>query len=150
MERAIPRCTMIIILPKWLFHLPLSNSRKVRPNGDSIVIRFDTQSNETSTWMQIPQNQNVFGAWLLWGTWFLKNRWANQEPHWRYYTIYVNTISQKNFETDEGLNNVKVGGDAKVSIGNSMNLGYYHKSRFFTGRGRRPSYKFDAIRGFAS
>ena len=35
---------------------------------------------------------------------------------------YVNTISEKDFENNVGNNNLKVGGDAKVSIGNGMNL----------------------------
>ena len=35
---------------------------------------------------------------------------------------YVNTSAQKDFEDDTSISNFKVGGDAKVSIGNSMNL----------------------------
>ncbi len=35
---------------------------------------------------------------------------------------YINTIAQKNYETDESLSNFKVGGDAKLAIGNGMNL----------------------------
>ncbi|MEX0315560.1 MAG: DUF5916 domain-containing protein, partial [Allomuricauda sp.] len=35
---------------------------------------------------------------------------------------YINGISGKDFENDESRNNVKIGGDAKVAIGNGMNL----------------------------
>jgi len=82
--------------------------------------RFDTQSNETSTWTQIPQNQNVWSLAFMGDMVFEKPLGKSRTP--LAVIPYVNAISQKNFETDEGLNNVKVGGDAKVSIGNSMNL----------------------------
>ena len=82
--------------------------------------RFDTQSNETSTWMKIPQNQNVFGLTFM-GDMIFEN------PLGKYRTPiaiipYTNALSQKDFEADERLNSIKFGGDAKVSIGNSMNL----------------------------
>jgi len=35
---------------------------------------------------------------------------------------YVNAIAQKNFETDEGSNSIKFGGDGKIAIGTGLNL----------------------------
>jgi hypothetical protein len=35
---------------------------------------------------------------------------------------YVNGIVAKDFESDDNLNNLKVGADAKISVGNSLNL----------------------------
>lgn len=82
--------------------------------------RFDTQSNETSTWMQIPQNQNVFGVAFMGDMIFEKPLGKSRTP--LAIIPYINAISQKDFETDMGLNNIKVGGDVKIAIGNSMNL----------------------------
>ncbi len=82
--------------------------------------RFDTQSNETSTWMQIPQNQNVYGLTFMGDMIFEKPLGKSHTP--LALIPYVNAISQKDFEIDEGSNNLEFGGDAKVAIGNSMNL----------------------------
>ncbi|MGI9552647.1 MAG: DUF5916 domain-containing protein [Aurantibacter sp.] len=82
--------------------------------------RFDTQSNETSTWMRVPQNQNVWGLAFTGDMIFEKPLGKSRTP--LAIIPYVNAISQKDFESDDGLNNIKVGGDAKISIGNSMNL----------------------------
>ncbi len=82
--------------------------------------RFDTQSNETSTWIKIPQNQLVFGTAFMGDMIFEKPLGKSKTP--LAIIPYVNAISQKNFETDEGLNNIKFGGDAKVAIGTGLNL----------------------------
>ena len=82
--------------------------------------RFDTQSNETSTWMKIPQNQNVFGLTFMGDMVFEKPLGRSRSP--LAIIPYINAISQSDFENDENLNSIKVGGDAKFAIGNSMNL----------------------------
>ncbi len=82
--------------------------------------RFDTQSNETSSWVQIPQNQLVFGTAFMGDMIFEKPLGKSRTP----LTIipYINAISQKDFETNEGVNNFKIGGDAKIALGSGMNL----------------------------
>lgn len=82
--------------------------------------RFDTQSNETSTWMKIPQNQNVFGLTFMGDMVFEKPLGRSRSP--LAIIPYINAISQSDFENDEKLNSIKMGGDAKFAIGNSMNL----------------------------
>ncbi len=82
--------------------------------------RFDTQSNETSTWMNIPQNQNIYGLTFMGDMIFEKPLGKSRTPI--ALIPYVNGIVQQDYENDENLNKVTVGGDAKVSIGNSMNL----------------------------
>ncbi|MDE3741390.1 DUF5916 domain-containing protein [Maribacter polysaccharolyticus] len=82
--------------------------------------RFDTQSNENSTWMNIPQNQNIYGLTFMGDMLFERPLGKSRSP--LAIIPYVNTISQNDFENDEKLNNIKVGGDAKFAIGNSMNL----------------------------
>ena len=82
--------------------------------------RFDVQSNESSTWMQIPQNQFIFNLAFMGDMIFEKPLGKSRTP----FTLvpYVNGISLKDFENNTSENTVKVGGDAKVAIGNGMNL----------------------------
>ncbi len=82
--------------------------------------RFDTQSNETSAWMKIPQNQNVFGMAFMGDMIFERPLGKSRSP--KAIIPYINAISQKDFETNDSFDNVKVGGDVKFAIGNSMNL----------------------------
>lgn len=82
--------------------------------------RIDTQSNERSSWMRIPQNQSITNLAFMGEMVFEKPLGKSRTP--LAIIPYINAISQKNFETDEGYNSVKVGGDAKVAIGNSLNL----------------------------
>ncbi len=82
--------------------------------------RFDTQSNESSTWTQIPQNQFIFSLAYMGDMVFEKPLGKSRTPI--AIIPYVNTFAAKDFETDANTSNFKVGGDAKVSIGNSMNL----------------------------
>lgn len=82
--------------------------------------RFDTQSNENSTWMNIPQNQNIYGLTFMGDMIFEKPLGKYRTP--LAFIPYINIISQKDFELNEPNSSIKVGGDAKVAIGNSMNL----------------------------
>ena len=82
--------------------------------------RIDTQSNERSSWTRVPQNQLIFNLAFMGEMVFEKPLGKSKTP--LAIIPYINAISQKDFETDIGRNNVKVGGDAKVSIGNNLNL----------------------------
>ena len=82
--------------------------------------RFDTQSNENSTWVRIPQNQNIFGLTFMGDMVFEKPLGKSRTP---FAVIpYINYLNARDFENESSINNFKVGGDAKVSIGNSLNL----------------------------
>lgn len=82
--------------------------------------RIDTQSNERSSWAKIPQNQLIFSTAFMGDMIFEKPLGKSRTP--LAIIPYVNAISQKDFETDEGLNSIKVGGDLKVAVGNNLNL----------------------------
>ncbi len=82
--------------------------------------RIDTQSNERSTWINIPQNQLLFNLAFMGDMVFEKPLGKSRTP--LALIPYINALSQKDFETDDGINTVKVGGDAKVAIGNNLNL----------------------------
>ena len=82
--------------------------------------RFDMQTNETSTYSNIPQNQLIYSLAFMEDMIFEKPLGKSKTPI--ALIPYINTIAQKNYETDESLSDFKVGGDAKLAIGNGMNL----------------------------
>ena len=82
--------------------------------------RFDTQSNEWSTWMNIPQNQTVTNLAFMGDMIFEKPLGKSRVP---YALIpYVSSELSKDFEDDTSVSKLKFGGDAKIPIGNSLNL----------------------------
>ncbi|QLG44220.1 DUF5916 domain-containing protein [Costertonia aggregata] len=82
--------------------------------------RFDMQNNETSSWYPVPQNQSIFSLAFMGDMVFERPLGKSRTP--LALIPYINTISEKDFEGDEGDTRFKVGGDAKVAIGNGMNL----------------------------
>ncbi|MBT8299599.1 MAG: carbohydrate binding family 9 domain-containing protein, partial [Maribacter sp.] len=82
--------------------------------------RFDTQSNETSTWVKIPQNQNIYGLTFMGDMVFEKPLGKSRTP--LAVIPYINYLTARDFENESSINDFKFGGDAKVAIGNSMNL----------------------------
>ena len=82
--------------------------------------RFDMQTNERSAWVKIPQNQNIFSLAFMGDMIFEKPLGRSRTP--LALIPYFNTIAEKDFTKDKGRSQLKVGGDAKVAIGNGMNL----------------------------
>jgi hypothetical protein len=82
--------------------------------------RFDTQSNEQSTWVQIPQNQNIYGLTFMGDMQFEKPLGRSRTP--MAIIPYLAAGSFNDRQNRENENSFNIGGDAKVSIGNSMNL----------------------------
>ena len=82
--------------------------------------RLDMQTNERTSWIKIPQNRLIFGLAFMGDMVFEKPLGKSRTP--LALIPYINAISAKDFENGEGLNNFKIGGDAKISIGNSLNL----------------------------
>jgi hypothetical protein len=82
--------------------------------------RFDTQSNEQSTWARIPQNQNIYGLTFMGEMKFEKPLGKSRTPMALIPYVAASTFNDR--ENRENQNAFNVGGDAKISIGNSMNL----------------------------
>ncbi len=82
--------------------------------------QFDTQGNERSSWMQIPQSQFIFNLAYMGDMVFEKPLGNSKSPI--SLIPYVNTFTGKDFSLDDTDTSIKVGGDAKVTIGNSLNL----------------------------
>lgn len=81
---------------------------------------FDTQDNERNTWVNIPQNQFIFNLAYMGDMIFEKPLGKSKSP----ISIipYINTISSKDYEENISNSDFKYGGDAKFTIGNSLNL----------------------------
>ncbi len=82
--------------------------------------RIETQSNERSSWTRLPQNQLIFNLAFMGEMIFEKPLGKSKTP--LAIIPYINALSQKDFENDDGLNTLKIGGDSKISIGNNLNL----------------------------
>lgn len=82
--------------------------------------RFDLQTNERSTWIRVPQGQFLVSLAFMGDMHFEKPLGRSRTP--MALIPYVNTIADKDYVLDQRGSNIKVGGDAKVSIGNGMNL----------------------------
>ena len=82
--------------------------------------RFDTQSNEQSTWAHIPQNQNIYGLTFMGEMHFEKPLGKSRTPMALIPYLVAGTYNDRENNVQE--NSFDVGGDAKISVGNSMNL----------------------------
>lgn len=82
--------------------------------------RFDMQSNERSNWYRIPQNQSVINLAFMGDMYFEKPLGRSRTP--LAIIPYINGITDKEFTTNSSTSSLKVGGDAKLAIGNGMNL----------------------------
>ncbi|MDC6390070.1 DUF5916 domain-containing protein [Maribacter sp. PR1] len=82
--------------------------------------RIETQSNERSSWTRIPQNQQIYNLAFMGDMVFEKPLGKSRTP--LALIPYVNGITARDFDSGENLDNIKVGADAKISIGNSLNL----------------------------
>ena len=82
--------------------------------------RFDVQVNENSVWYPVPQNQSIFSLAFMGDMVFEKPLGKSRTP----LTIipYANLLSDRDFTAEKGETGVKIGGDAKIAIGNGMNL----------------------------
>lgn len=82
--------------------------------------RWDFQSNERSAWASIPQTQLMINLAFMGELHFEKPLEKSKTPI--AIIPYINALSQKNYETGNSDSKLKFGGDAKIAIGNSMNL----------------------------
>lgn len=81
---------------------------------------FDTQDNERNTWINIPQNQFIFNLAYMGDMIFERPLGKSKSPIW--LAPYINGFTGRDYESNELDNNFSFGGDARMTIGNSMNL----------------------------
>lgn len=82
--------------------------------------QFDTQGNERNTWIRIPRNQFIFNLSYMGDMIFERPLSRSKTPI--SLIPYVTGSLGQDFEREKNLNDFKAGGDAKLSIGNSLNL----------------------------
>jgi len=84
------------------------------------IYRWDMQTNEQSTWVRVPQNQLLSNLAFMGEMVFEKPLGKSHTPV--AIIPYINGLSSKDFVSGITENKLTFGGDAKVAIGNSMNL----------------------------
>jgi len=82
--------------------------------------RWDIGANEQSAWAHVPQNQLLSSLAFMNKMVFEKPLGKSRTPF--AYIPYINALTSKDFQTGMADSKLKFGGDAKVAIGNSMNL----------------------------
>ncbi len=82
--------------------------------------RFDMQENETSTYSNIPQNQLIYNLAFMEEMVFEKPLGKSRTP--LALIPYINGITSRDYNVHDSKSQYKVGGDAKLAIGNGMNL----------------------------
>ncbi|MGB7394203.1 MAG: DUF5916 domain-containing protein [Pricia sp.] len=82
--------------------------------------RFDMQTNERSVWSNVPQNQSIFSLAFMGDMEFEEPLGKSRTP--LALIPYINTIVEKNYVRNNEETGLEVGGDAKIAIGNGMNL----------------------------
>lgn len=82
--------------------------------------RWDMQTNEQSAWGKVPQNQMLSSLAFMGEMKFEKPLGKSRTP--LAIIPYINALTSKDFATGLSDSKLTFGGDAKVAIGNSMNL----------------------------
>ncbi len=82
--------------------------------------RWNNQSNEQSTWVRVPQNQMLSSLAYMGELHFEKPLSKSRTP--LAVIPYVNALTERDYNLEKGSSDFKMGGDAKVAVGNGMNL----------------------------
>lgn len=82
--------------------------------------RWDLQINEQSAWVRVPQNQLLANLAFMGELIFEKPLGKGRSTF--YLIPYVNALAAKDYNTDKATSKLTIGTDAKVAVGNGMNL----------------------------
>lgn len=82
--------------------------------------RWNIQDNEQTTWVRLPQNQPLSSLAYMGEMEFEKPLKRTRTPY--VFIPYLNGFSGKDFLNGDSRNQFKAGADAKIAIGNGMNL----------------------------
>ncbi|ARV11568.1 hydrolase [Gilvibacter sp. SZ-19] len=82
--------------------------------------RWNIQSNEQTTWIQVPQNQSLASLAYMGTLNFEKPLGRSRTPF--ALIPYINALANKDYATNEADQQFKVGGDAKIAVSDAMNL----------------------------
>ena len=82
--------------------------------------RFNIQTNENSTWVRVPQTQLLGNLAFMGELKFEKPLGKSRTP--MALIPYVNALTQKDFDVNNQDSKILFGGDAKIAIGDGLNL----------------------------
>ena len=82
--------------------------------------RFDSNINEWTTWIRRSRNQQIVSLAFLGNMIFEDPLGKSKAP--LAIIPYVNGITSKDFVNEKKIDNISFGGDAKIPIGNGLNL----------------------------
>ncbi len=82
--------------------------------------RFNLQTNEQTTWARVPQTQLLGNLAFMGELIFEKPLGKSRTP--LALIPYINTLAKRDFAANEPDYDFKIGGDAKIAIGDGMNL----------------------------
>jgi len=107
-------------IAEWMIPLSAFKYKEGETKWRFNSYQFDTQHNESSTWINIPQNQFIFSLAYMGDMIFEKPLGKSKSP----ISIIpsINTGLLKDFEENTEDKLFSIGGDVKMTIGNSMNL----------------------------
>jgi hypothetical protein len=105
---------------EWMIPLSAFKYREGETKWRFNSYHFDTKDNERNTWINIPQNQPIFSLAYMGDMIFEKPLGNSKTPI--SLIPYVNTLIGKDYESNKTTSDFKFGGDAKMTIGNSLNL----------------------------
>jgi len=107
-------------IAEWAIPLSAFKYREGETKWRFNSYHFDTQDNERNTWINIPQEQPIFSLAFMGEMIFERPLGKSKSPI--SLIPYVNTGVFKDYENNTDEKIFKIGGDAKFTIGNSMNL----------------------------
>jgi hypothetical protein len=82
--------------------------------------RWNLQTNEQSTWVRVPQSQLFSNLAFMGELRFEKPLGKSRTP--LAFIPYLNALAQKDYSLDFADSNLKLGGDAKIAVGDGLNL----------------------------
>ncbi len=109
-------------IAEWMIPLAAFKYKEGETKWRFNSYRFDTQDNESSTWINIPQNQFIFSLAYLGDMIFEKPLGKSKSPISIIPSIKTGILKDFESATEDKL--FQIGGDAKMTIGNSMNLDF--------------------------
>lgn len=82
--------------------------------------RWNMQTNEQSSWVQLPQTQLLANLAFMGDLHFEQPLGKSRTPV--ALIPYVNALAQRDFDSPRADRNLTVGGDAKIAVGDGLNL----------------------------
>lgn len=108
----------------YILEIAIPFSSMKFPEGSSRwrfqLFRWDLQANEQSAWRRVPQNQLLANLAFMGELIFEQPLGKSRSPV--YLIPYLNGLTANDFALNQSKRQLTFGGDAKIAVGNGMNL----------------------------